>query len=208
LSAVPTLSPILVKAAAVTTIAGIIAGGGLVFTQNGSPTTILGAYGFQVQTQVQMNPTAAGQAYNQAVATAVAQGKGTKQKIQGLPIFWVFKSVTPNIYQNDADAMAGRGTRGGANAPDVLNYLPGGRAINGPGVLSYANSIGMVPTATMSRDEYPFASTSEGGATPWLRLQLVPKTEQSDQGRDLSGFYSAYSSGYTTSFPFLVVLVP
>ena len=111
--------PVWVQATAIVTAASIITGGGLVFTQNGSPTTILGAYALQVQTQVQMNPAAAGQAYNQAVQTAVMQGKYTRRQILGFPKFWVFKNVTPDIYQNDADAMAGRQTRGGASSPVV-----------------------------------------------------------------------------------------
>jgi RHS repeat-associated protein len=202
------VTPVWVKATAIVTAVGILAAGGLAWTDNGSPETPLSQYLLNVQPLLQQDPTATGQAYNQAVQKAIASGKYTKQQVQNMPVFWVFQSITPDIYNNDVNAMAGKGTKGGQAAPDVLTYLPGGRAINGPGVLQYAASIRMTPTATMWRDEYPFASTSQGGATPWLRLQLVPKDEQEQQRDDLNAFYTANTvPRFGSPFDFLVVPV-
>ena len=60
-----------------------------------------------------------------------------------------------------------------------------------------------------SLDEYPFASTAQGGVTPWLRVAPVPISEQDQQRGDLNSFYTQNTSPrFGSSFTFLVVLVP
>jgi hypothetical protein len=196
----------LTKATAVALTVGIISGGGLVFLQNGSPTTL--GYDLAMQALLQQHQTAVGTAYGQAVQTAVATGKYTKQQVQNMPVFFVFKTgagATPQIWQNDANAMAGKGTKGGASAPDVVNYFPGINATNRPAALGWARSVGIVAGNGQSLDEYPFASTVEGGVTPWLSVAPVAAGEQSAQGLNLSAFYG--TQGFKP-FTFLVVLVP
>jgi len=116
--------------------------------------------------------------------------------------------ATPQIWLNDFDAMAGVGTKGGAFAPDVLNYGPGVAAGNRYGALSWAASAGIVAGPGQSLDEYPFASTGQGGPKAWLRVAPVAVSEQDIQREDLRNFYRANTANFMLATPFLVVLVP
>jgi hypothetical protein len=90
----------------------------------------------------------------------------------------------------------------------VLNY--GGPGASGPNryaALAWAKSQGIVAGPSQSLDEYPFASTLEGGAKDWLRVAPVKRTEQDTQGLDLGSFYRQYSNGWNP-FTFLVLLLP
>jgi hypothetical protein len=101
--------------------------------------------------------------------------------------------------------MAGVGTKGGLPAPDVLNYGgPGTNRKNRPPALAWAQQNGIVAGPGQSLDEYPFASTTQGGVTDWLKVAPVATDEQDLQGGALRTFYG--SKGFTP-FRFLVVLV-
>lgn len=54
-----------------------------------------------------------------------------------------------------------------------------------------------------SHDEYPFASTREGGAGAWVGP--VPVAEHSQQGKILRDFYQSF--GYVAGTRFRVVVV-
>jgi hypothetical protein len=127
-----------------------------------------------------------------------------------LPIFWVFKNVTPDIYQNDVSAIRGIGTLGGAPASIVLNYQPGISDTNRATSLPWAASVGIAATPGVTwLDEYPFASTAEGGAKPGLRVAPVRISDQRQQSKDLTSFYTQNTSPrFGSTFMFLVVPVP
>jgi len=59
------------------------------------------------------------------------------------------------------------------------------------------------PDSTQSLDEYPFASSQQGGAG--ARVMAVPRGEQSIQGGTLSRFYQNYNINHGD--PFLVQIV-
>jgi hypothetical protein len=94
------------------------------------------------------------------------------------PIFYVRRSVTPKIAAHDADAIA-------AGKPATLSRLIGADAIRANRVAALSGHTRAV--MPQSLDEYPFASTLEGGAGASVRS--VPHDEQTRQGRDLSAFY-------------------
>ena len=96
-----------------------------------------------------------------------------------LPKLQVSKSgKQANIADNIEAAQAG-------GAPNVLNRETSKAAIkdNRKGALRGQPSAG----PGMSLDEYPFASTKQGGAG--ARVQSVPRSEQCSQGGCLSSFY-------------------
>jgi hypothetical protein len=113
--------------------------------------------------------------------------------------------ATLYIWQNDVDAMAGKRS-GGWAAPVVLNYMPGINKVNRPQAMVYANLIGVTAVPGVSSiDEYPFASTAEGGARPYLHVAAVPIAEQDRQRDQLRAFYAP---GGFKGFRFLVVPLP
>ncbi len=152
----------------------------------------------------------AAQALDGARRKARATGRYTDQQIRSMPIFWVYRTgvgATPEIWRNDFNAMAGLGTRNGLPAPLVLNYQQGIAKVHRRAALGWAATQGIVKGPGQSLDEYPFASTQEGGLTAWLRVAPVARTEQDQQGEDLGRFYRRNSNGWNP-FTFLVVLVP
>jgi hypothetical protein len=59
----------------------------------------------------------------------------------------------------------------------------------------------------LSWDEYPFASTLEGGKPrPTVSVRLMPRDEQNVQGGIISGFYT--SEGLVYGDCFYVIIVP
>jgi hypothetical protein len=104
----------------------------------------------------------------------------------------------------------GTKTKGGAPAPNILNYAPGKRVANGRAARAWAASVGITASfPTTSLDEYPYASTAEGGKTAWLRVTPVPVSEQQQQSKDITSFYAQNTvAGARAAFLFLVALVP
>ena len=108
---------------------------------------------------------------------------------------YVYEDATPNIYQNTVNAIA----EGKSN---VLTYGGVGyNAMTGNRDAALSAIHGTRPTG-MSYDEYPYASTVQGGAGS--RVQLVPVREQNVQGGQLRGLYSTMKPGES----FIVVPVP
>jgi len=102
----------------------------------------------------------------------------TKDNDDKLPIYFVSKSMMPNIADNIEKAqMEGK--------PYVLT-----RATEAQKNQNRRNALKNIPISdpiNNSRDEYPFASSVEGGSG--ARTAEVPKREQSIQGGTLSSFY-------------------
>jgi hypothetical protein len=74
-----------------------------------------------------------------------------------------------------------------------------------PKAIAWAKSHGIVAGTVESLDEYPFASTDEGGPQDWLRAAAVPQSEQEIQKQDLGTFYRRVSK--KKPFQFIVALV-
>lgn len=108
-----------------------------------------------------------------------------------LPVFVVDGERTPKIAINDKSAID-------AGKPMLLHYAPGMNDINRE--FAGCTSAWQGP---QSCDEYPFASTFEGGLG--AQTMGVPVSEQGDQGRDLSAFYR--SNKMRKGDPFLVAVI-
>lgn len=98
-----------------------------------------------------------------------------------LAFHFVYQSRTKNIYRHTLEAFE-RGH------PMLLTYEKNSnnkkdRRKNA--LKEYGKSDGPQPTSTQSLDEYPYASTMEGGAGS--HVAPVPKTEQQTQAGDLGG---------------------
>jgi hypothetical protein len=87
----------------------------------------------------------------------------------------------------------------------VLNYQRGIAAVNRPAAIAWAATVGIAAGPGQWLDEYPFASTLEGGPMDWLRVEPVAIWEQKQQAKDLKWFYGRKKF---QPFTFLVVLVP
>jgi RHS repeat-associated protein len=130
------------------------------------------------------------------VVTAAASTVGVVVTSQ-MPIFWVPQLVMPNIYENTILAL---------NHNPLwfkLSYNGGGAAakINRTLAISGLGSAG----AGWSWDEYPYASTKEGGSGAWVAR--VYSFENSIQGGYLSAFYTI-TVHHKIGESFLVVPVP
>lgn len=99
----------------------------------------------------------------------------------------VYLHRTPKIYENDRDAQLA----GFPGSPPVpLHFEPDPAAVaanRGQALRGEAPCDGPLE----SLDEYPFASTKEGGLGSGRKAQVrcVPVAEQKDQSRDLRVFY-------------------
>jgi len=90
----------------------------------------------------------------------------------------VSRSTMPQIAQNIEDAIA-------AGAPSTLTRITLRATIRANRRAALRGQT--APDPTLSLDEYPFASTAEGGAPAQVRP--VPRVEQNIQGGHLSLFY-------------------
>lgn len=112
-----------------------------------------------------------------------------------LPTIAFSKSQTPGIANNIEAALA-------EGYPSVLTRLEGRDAIRAQRADALAGQA--KPPSGYSLDEFPFASSQQGGAG--ARVVQVPRTEQNIQGGMLSSFYQRY--GITHGDPFNVIVVP
>jgi RHS repeat-associated protein len=153
------------------------------------------------------NSTGMLNAIHTAEQTALRTTTMTQQQVQQLPLFLVYQTgplMTPDIWKNDDNALR-------RNAAWVtLNYLGPGKKSSSRAALRVlaARQLKFPTAAKNSLDEYPFASTAEGGGTGGIppELMYVKGSENSRQGGLLSAFYQ----GQMNSKPgaFLVVLLP
>ncbi len=132
-----------------------------------------------------LNPGPVVAAVQTAVQTALKYTTLTQQQIYSLPIFWVYQSgqfATPAIWKNDAAAIARVGSW------VVLNYFGQNVALknaNRAVAKARAATLGIVARqGVTSIDEYPYATTREGGGVATLapEVDAVPVKEQSRQG--------------------------
>ena len=98
-----------------------------------------------------------------------------------LPKVTFLKSKVPNIAKHIEDAQA-------AGKPKILTRITSSSKIRSNRSAACGNFSG-----TGSCDEYPFASSKEGGAGASTRG--VPLSEQNSQGGTLSSFYQANGIG-------------
>lgn len=112
-----------------------------------------------------------------------------------LPTIAFSKAQTPGIADNIEAAFA-------EGHPSVLNRLEGRDLIRAQRADALARQAR--PPSGYSLDEFPFASSQQGGAG--ARVAQVPVTEQNIQGGMLSSFYQKY--GITHGDPFQVIVVP
>jgi hypothetical protein len=95
---------------------------------------------------------------------------------QVYPTYYVNATEMPNVASNILNAQR-------AGHPSVLTYGgPGTNAVNRP-----LATAGIPRVRPLSVDEYPFASTLQGGPGSWIGH--VPPAENWLQGNQLSNFY-------------------
>ncbi|RVU34866.1 hypothetical protein EOI86_18680 [Hwanghaeella grinnelliae] len=112
-------------------------------------------------------------------AVGAARFAKTGVKIANTPVFQVSKSTTPGIARNIENALS-------KGAPSTLNRVTSKSQIrqNRRNALRGQEA----PGPNRSLDEYPFASTKQGGSGACVAAACAP--EQNIQGGQLSQFYS------------------
>jgi hypothetical protein len=136
---------------------------------------------------------------------AIDNGVATKNKLDKLPIFWVFKYgpfAVPQIWKNDATAIKSHPYWA------LLTYIgPNNplRKTNRGAALAAAAARGIVAGPGQSLDEYPFATSFQGGAG--AQVMAVNRGEQGSQAGLLNAFYAG-ELNYVPLSPFLVIPVP
>jgi len=111
--------------------------------------------------------------------------KNCPQQHPNWPINFVYASYTPTIAMHIRAAQA-------AGSPDALTYL----GPNSPQQTANRNAAcppGKYAGSGMTCDEYPYASTVEGGAG--ASTAPAPAGEQSKQGSTLRWFYAGLKAG-------------
>lgn len=151
---------------------------------------------------VETNAQAIERAISDAVSRAVSAGRGATSTLSRLPIFPVLKGLTPRIYDFDLYALS--------TNPYwfVLNYNgPNSRRTddNRARVKAAWGRLMAAAPAGYELDEYPFASTLQGGTGALGRP--VPGGEQRIQSFMLSSFYGVILKAKPRA-KFLVVPIP
>lgn len=116
----------------------------------------------------------------------------TGLKAQPIPTLTFFRVIIPNVGQHIIDAQ-------NAGYPAVLTRITNKSQIRRNRREACRNFVPSPPLLT-SCDEYPFASTQQGGAGASIRA--VPLTEQAIQGGHISVFYRV--NGITNGTQFRV----
>jgi hypothetical protein len=139
------------------------------------------------------------QAIAQAAAQAAARAVTRALRIRLIPIFPVFQALWPDIYRLDATYIAAFPHR------QLLTYNPAVATTNRAWVQT---NFGL-STAPLgqSLDEYPFASTNEGGPFGPAVGAYVRAWENWSQGGTLAAFYRVVLRRITGS-PFIVLPIP
>jgi RHS repeat-associated protein len=133
-------------------------------------------------------------------------------RIGGVPVFCVYLHRTPDIYGNDTSAQS-FGFPGLPPRPLHYESDSAARNANRTAALKGEPSCEPVFFVDYSRDEYPFASTKEGGANlidvvgRKAFVKCVPVSEQNAQRDDLNAFYRV-ELNYVGNSPFYVIPVP
>ncbi len=118
--------------------------------------------------------------------------KNNSQKKEGNRLHLVFEDKTPQIYRHTLNSFR-------AGKPQQLHYDSDKKRQ----IARRREATAPYPTVPgKQRDEYPYASTYEGGKG--AMVEYVDSKENSQQGRDLQLLYSTMSDGDS----FLVIPVP
>jgi hypothetical protein len=139
--------------------------------------------------------TVTGEAVVGAAFKGVRLLRGLSAAESALPTIAFSRTTTPGIASNIEAAIAD-------GQPSVLNRLTGRDLIRANRADALSGLQELDPS--LSLDEYPFASTMQGGAG--ARVASVPRIEQNIQGGQLSSFYQ--SNGIGHGDPFRVIVVP
>ncbi len=107
--------------------------------------------------------------------------KKSGQTEDSIPVLEVFETKTPHIVTNIEDAQK-------TGYPSELTRIQGRSRIRKHRRDALRGK--KAPSSDMSLDEYPFASTEEGGKG--AQVKPVPRKEQNIQGGEISGFYKKH----------------
>jgi len=113
------------------------------------------------------------------------------QSDKGFSINFINETQTPTIYKNTLDAFR-------KGKLSILHYAPSLASANRNEALKDYPAV----SRSVQRDEYPYASTLEGGKG--ALVYYVPGRENSIQGGQLGALYSALTPGQS----FMVIPVP
>ena len=152
------------------------------------------------------HPEAVAAAISAAIASAAAGAAEAADALRRLklPTFFVVRSWTPQIYDFDVQCLASN------PAWFLLNYngpYSPQTAANRVYVNQMWGNLRAGALAGYELDEFPFASTAEGGAAPpGASARMVPRWENRAQGGYLKTFYARELNQLPA--PFLVVPLP
>lgn len=118
--------------------------------------------------------------------------KPVKNDDDNIKKFFVYEDITPEIYAHTVKAI-------GNGHPEILTYKGLGQSHSNRRK-ALKNTV--TPEKEYQRDEYPYASTLEGGRN--ASIMIVRAKENQIQGGQLSVFYSQLKPGEK----FIVVPVP
>jgi len=118
--------------------------------------------------------------------------EGNESKTKG--VHFVFQAQTPSIYKHTLNAFRQR-------KPSTLTYDPDATRVAQRRYQALKNYPSRGAEG-LQRDEYPYASTEEGGEG--AAVEYVPASENSKQGVQLKGLYATLAPGDQ----FLVLPVP
>lgn len=130
-------------------------------------------------------------AQNGVQTTAETGAKAAAETAGPLPVLEISSSKYPELADNITNAQA-------AGHPDILTW-GGDQAAN-----RAAATDGVPNIPGLSRDEYPFASTMEGGAGAWVGH--IPASQNSAQGALIANFIRG--NGILPGMQFRVAVVP
>jgi RHS repeat-associated protein len=145
-----------------------------------------------------------GKALEESYRGAISAG-WTRRQLDDMPKFFVYKTgpkATPEVYEGDRKALEGDPATGWAPHPNwwVLTYAADGlRRTRSAAALAL-----FPPKAGLERDEFPFASTTQGGFG--AHVEYVDPVQNRAQGTYLSEFYRTRLGGARGNF--LIVLLP
>ncbi|MGE5609729.1 MAG: putative Ig domain-containing protein [Bacillota bacterium] len=140
-----------------------------------------------------------------AISTAMSKATRLTNQLRNLKIYPVIRSMGPDVYANDVAALASNPAwytlkyNGPGNPVTAKKRAAAVRAYTGP-----------APKWYESLDEFPYASTAQGGAGS--RVMAVPAAQNAVQGGLLSAFYRLSLMSPTLNpsgnMNFLVVPIP
>ena len=126
-------------------------------------------------------------------------------RIGGVPVLCVYLHRTAAIYANDSSAQIS----GFPGQPPAALHFESSQTAQEANRSAALRGEPTCESSHETRDEYPYASSKEGGTNTGRKAQVrcVPRTEQDTQSRDLRVFYGVELSRVDRA-PFYVMPVP